>query len=115
MAGHLVTDVRESARRPLGRMPVAIPADAADRTLPKASGVVRLPDHIAWSPPYVYDLDDRQQRCRAYARVMSEGVEADVRYYVDVDALVEVWDEIHLAPHVRQRWSAWLTEHGLLA
>ncbi len=115
VAGHLVTDVREAARRPLGRMPVAIPADASDRTLPKAGGVVRLPGHIAWSPPHVYDLDDRQQRCRAYARVMSEGLEADVRYFIDVDALVEVWDEIHLAPHVRERWSAWLTEQGLLA
>ena len=45
--------------RPLGRMPVAIPEDLEDRALPKASGVVRLPAHIAWSPPYEYDLDDR--------------------------------------------------------
>ena len=46
---------------------------------------------------------------------MSEGLDADVRCFVDVDALVEVWDVIHLAPHVRQRCSDWLTEQGLLA
>ena len=43
--------------RPLSRMPVSIPDDMEDRTLPKATGVVKLPAHIAWSPPYTYDLD----------------------------------------------------------
>ena len=115
MAGQLVADASDAEPRRLGRMPVAIPGDVGDRTLPKASGVVRLPGHIAWSPPYEYDLDDRAQRCRAYARVMSEGLEADVRYFVDVDELVAMWDEIHIAPHVREEWHAWLTEHGRLA
>lgn len=115
MAADLVTGAREAVPRPLGRMPVAIPADVGDRTLPKARGVARLPGHVAWSPPFVYDLDDRTQRCRAYARVMSEGLEADVRYFVDVDELVDVWDEIHIPPHVRERRQAWLTEHGRLA
>ncbi len=114
MTGRVETDTCEETRRPLGRMPVAIPADVGDRSLPKAKGTVRLPDHVAWSPPYVYDLEDRQQRCRAYARVMTEGLEADVRYFVDVDALVDMWDEIYLAPHVRERWRDWLAEHRQL-
>lgn len=100
--------------RPLGRMPVAIPADIEDVSLPKASGVVTLPDHIAWSPPYTYDLDDRRDLRRAYARVMTEGLDADVRYYIDVGTLVEVWDELYLAPHVRKRWGAWLADRGLI-
>ena len=100
--------------RPLGRMPVAIPADIEDRSLSKASGVVTLPDHIAWSPPYEYDLDDRRDLRGAYARVMTEGLDSDVRYYIDVDTLVEVWDELYLSPHVRERWGAWLAERGLI-
>ena len=96
-------------------MPVAIPADVGDRSQPKARGEVRLPGHIAWSPPYIYDLDDPQQRCRAYARVMTEGLDDDVRYFVDIDDLVEMWDDIHLAPHVRQRWQQWLAENGRLS
>ena len=75
--------------RPRGRMPVAIPADIEDRSLPKASGMITLPGHIAWSPPYEYDLDDRRDLRGAYARVMTEGLDADVRYYIDVDTLVE--------------------------
>ena len=98
--------------RPLGRMPVAVPADIEDPTAPKASGVVRLPGHIAWSPPYEYDLEDRRDLRRLYARVMTEGLEADVRFYIDVDILVEVWDELYLSPHVRERWGGWLTERG---
>ncbi len=94
---------------------MAIPDNAADKTVPKARGLVRLPGHIAWSPPYVYDLDDRPQRCRAYARVMSEGLDADILGYIDIDALVEMWDEIHLAPHVRERWRGWLIDRGLLS
>ena len=95
-------------------MPVAIPADIEDRSVPKASGVVRLPGHIAWSPPYEYDLEDRRGLRRAYARVMTEGLEADVRFYIDVDILVEVWDELYLSPHVRERWGDWLIERGLI-
>ena len=110
-----VLDVGGAPRvRPLGRMRVAVPADIEDPTAPKASGVVRLPDHIAWSPPYEYDLGDRRDLRRLYARVMTEGLEADVRFYIDVGILVEVWDELYLSPHVRERWGDWLTERGLI-
>ena len=37
-----------SPTRPLGRKPAAIPEAILDRSRPKASGVVRLPSHIAW-------------------------------------------------------------------
>ena len=65
-------------------------------------------------PPYRYDLDDRRDLRCVYARVMTEGLDADVRYYIDVDTLVEVWDELYLSPHVRERWGAWLAERGLI-
>lgn len=95
-------------------MPVAIPEDIENRSLPKASGVVRLPGHIAWSPPYEYDLDNpRNLRC-AYERVMTEGLDEDVLYFVDLETLVEIWNELYLSPHVREPWSAWLRERGLI-
>ena len=116
MSEQTVLDAGSAPRvRPLGRMPVAVPADIEDPTAPKASGVVRLPGHIAWSPPYEYDLEDRRDLRRLYARVMTEGLEADVRFYIDVDILVEVWDELYLSPHVRERWGDWLTERGLIS
>ena len=33
-----------------------IPEGLLDRSRPKASGVVRLPPHVVWSPPWEYDL-----------------------------------------------------------
>ena len=100
--------------RPLGRMPVSIPDDMDDRTIPKASGVVRLPAHIAWSPPYEYDLDRRRSLCRAYARVMTEGLDDDARRFIDIDVLADVWDELYLSPHVREAWSRWLSQRELI-
>ena len=96
-------------------MPVAIPDDIEDRSLPKATGVVTLPRHIAWSAPYDYDLDNPKQLRSLYQRVMTEGLDDDVRYYIDLDTLVKVWDDLWLSPHVRERWGAWLRGRGLIA
>ena len=95
-------------------MPVAIPEDVADRSLPKASGVIVLPGHIAWSFPHSYDLDNPKDLRAAYARVMTEGLDDDVRYFIDIDTLVDVWEDLYLSPHVRERWGAWLAERGLI-
>ena len=90
---------------------VAVPADLADRSLPKANGRVELPLHIRWSgPPVVYDLDDRADRARVYEQVLREGTEDDVRFYVDADRLIELWDELVLPPPVRDAWTAWIEE-----
>ena len=100
--------------RPLLLRPVSIPDDIEDRSLPKATGRVRLPRHVAWSFPYVYDLDDPKQLRAAYARVMTEGLDDDVRSFIDVDKLVDIWDELWLSPHVRAAWSGWLRDRGLI-
>lgn len=100
--------------RPLGRPPVAIPPDIEDRSVPKASGRVRLPGHIAWSEPFEYDLDDRGELLLAYAQVMTEGMEDDVLRYIDLDVLMGAWDDLCLSPYVRQAWEEWLGERGLL-
>ncbi|MCQ3809789.1 MAG: hypothetical protein KTV68_04460 [Acidimicrobiia bacterium] len=100
--------------RPLGRPPVAIPSNLEDRSVPKASGRVRLPSHIAWSEPFEFDLGDRCQLLLAYAQVMTEGLEEDVLRYIDLDVLLGVWDELCLSPYVRDAWSKWLSERDLL-
>ena len=92
--------------------PVAVPEDLDDRSLPKATGRVVLPFHIRWSgPPVTYDLADRADRARVYEQVLREGTEDDVRYYIDPDHLLELWDELVLPPSVRLAWASWLRRH----
>ena len=61
---------------------------------------------VVWSPPWEYDLGDRQQRGRAYERVMTEGLDEDVLWFIDVDEVVAMWGELHLSPHIRVPWCA---------
>jgi hypothetical protein len=58
-----------------------------------------------------YDLSDRGQRARAYEPVLREGTAEDVRYFVDVDDLLDVWDELVLPPAVSRAWIDWLAKH----
>ena len=101
-------------RRPLLDRPVSIPDDMEDRSLPKARGKVTMPRHVAWSFPFDYDLDNPKQLRACYARVMTEGLDDNVRYFIDLDVLVEEWDRLWLSPHVRERWERWLRERGLI-
>lgn len=90
---------------------VAVPADLADTSLPKANGRVELPLHVRWSGPTItYDLDDRADRARVYEQVLREGTEDDVRFYIDVDCLIDLWDELVLPPPVRSAWAAWIED-----
>jgi len=43
---------------------------------------------------------------RVYELVMPEGGADDVRTYIDLDVLLEMWDTMWLAPHVREQSSA---------
>ncbi len=92
--------------------PVAVPEDLDDPTLPRVAGVVELPQHIRWSgPPITYDLNDRADRIRVYEQVLREGTDDDVRYYVQVDELRELFAELVLPPPVRRAWADWLRRH----
>lgn len=85
--------------------PVALPDDL-DQPRERANGIVELPAHVYWSGPQrAWDLDDRRQRAQLYEIVLSEGTEDDVRRFVAVDDLIDLWDELWLAPHVRQAWA----------
>ena len=108
------TTAHPGLRRPLLMRTVSIPDDIEDRSQPKATGNVTLPPHIAWSFPYSYNLDNRKSLRACYEQVMTEGLDSDVRHYIDIDTLLDVWDELWLSPHVREAWSAWLHRRGLL-
>lgn len=113
---HMVLDLEP--QRPSGRTgresavarPPAIPDDIADPSIEKATGVVELPLRVQWSGRRRYDLSDRQDRARVYELVLREGTEEDVRRFVRLDELEELWDDILLPPHVRAAW-----EHRRLA
>jgi hypothetical protein len=86
-----------------------VPDDVDSTDTEKASGVVELPLHIRWSePPRQYDLSDRSQRARVYEQVLREGNEDDVRSFVRVDDLIDLWNELVLPRHVRKAWAEWL-------
>jgi hypothetical protein len=90
----------------------AVPEDLDDEDVAKAFGVVELPLHIRWSgPPRRYDLSDRRERARVYEQVLREGNEDDVRWFVRVDELIDLWDELVLPRHVRQAWADWIERH----
>jgi hypothetical protein len=46
---------------------------------------------------------------------LTEGTTDDVRYFIDVDELVDLWDELVLSPHVRAAWKVWLRRSARLA
>lgn len=84
----------------------AVPEDVDAPDVEKACGVVELPHHICWSSPFRhYDLTHRHDRARVYEQVLREGNEDGVRRFIRVDDLIDLWDGIVLARHVRQAWT----------
>ncbi|MPZ89615.1 MAG: hypothetical protein GEU81_16440 [Nitriliruptorales bacterium] len=89
-----------------------IPDDADTPGVPKARGVVTLPRRVNWSEQNpTYDLGDRRQRALVYEQVLSEGTAADVRRFIDVDQLIDLWDDLVLPRAVSHAWITWLAEH----
>jgi hypothetical protein len=64
--------------------------------------------HVRWSgPDLLYDLSDRTDRARVYEQVLREGTDDDVRFFVQPDDLLDLWDELVLPPSVRESWASW--------
>jgi len=92
--------------------PVAVPQDIADTSVEKAHGAVELPLHVRWSgSSKVYDLTRRPDRLRVYEQILREGTDDDVRRYIDVDELLDLWDELVLPRRVRRAWAEWYQQH----
>ena len=92
--------------------PVAVPEDVDDPALVKARGLVSLPLHIRWSAPSLsYDLGDRADRLRVYEQVLREGTDDDIRRFIEVDEMLNLWNELVLPPAVRRAWKSWFSRH----
>jgi hypothetical protein len=99
---------RTSKLGPAAR-PVALPDDVDDPRVEKATGTVELPLHVRWSDQAIaYDLSDQHDRARVYEQVLREGDEDDIRHFIVVDHLIDLWDELVLPPYVRSAWAEWL-------
>jgi len=89
-----------------------IPDDIDNPAVVKASGVVTLPRRVNWSDQDpTYDLGDRSQRALVYEQVLAEGTAEDVRRFIDVDVLIELWNELMLPRAVSRAWIGWLAAH----
>lgn len=95
--------------------PVEIPDDLGDRPAAIRSGWVKLPNRVAWSGQGEYDLDDPRGWAHVYELVMTEGTEDDIRAYIDIDVLLDMWDTMWLATHVREQWTEFLRSRELIA
>lgn len=93
--------------------PVEIPDNLFTGDFKKASGIIRLPNHIFWSgDPLDFDLTILRDRVRVYELVLTEGNSDDIRFYVVPDELVKLWPRIFLPTYVRRPWEAWLRSQG---
>lgn len=91
--------------------PVAIPNDLDAIGVAKARGVVELPARVRWSGPQRrYDLDKRRDRALVYEQILAEGTDDDVRRFIDLDQLIDLWPDLVLPRHVRTAWALWLKE-----
>lgn len=70
--------------------------------------MVELSQRVRWSGPLRrYDLNDRHDRARLYEQVLAEGTEDDIRLYVVVDDLLDLWPDLVLPHHVCNAWAGW--------
>lgn len=91
--------------RPTARARPLSPSFVEESSQARPQAIVTLPHHVRWSGPRIqYDLANRQDRARVYEQVLREGTTADLRNWVDIDDLANVWDDLYLPPDVRQEW-----------
>jgi hypothetical protein len=103
--------VMERTTRAVAQIP-AVPEDldATDAEEGHRPGRASTPRTVEW-PVARYDLGDRRDRARVYEQVLREGNDDDVRRFIRVDDLIELWDELVLPRHVRRVWADWLERH----
>ncbi|MGH9228557.1 MAG: helix-turn-helix domain-containing protein [Acidimicrobiales bacterium] len=81
---------------------VELPGERWQPIVPR-DAVVRLPTRLDWSRPRnpQRNLAERRIRASTYAQVLDEGTPADIRFWIDPDALVELWPDVPVARRIR--------------
>ncbi|WP_419923378.1 hypothetical protein [Candidatus Poriferisodalis sp.] len=96
--------------------PVTIPARFDDGIPAAARGKVSLPSQLTGSGhgifDGIFDLGDPAERQRAYEILLAEGTADDIRFYVDWHHLLDAWEDMSLAEHVRDAWSRYMRSRG---
>jgi len=85
--------------------PYAVP-ETLERLTGPGSGTVVLPGWLDWSPRRSYDLSDPAALRLMYEQVIQEGRETDLKAYLNVDLLVQVWPELILPARAREMWES---------
>lgn len=91
---------------------VAIPARFDDAIPAAVKHEVRLPSHLTGGDRGRFDLGDPAGRRRAYEIVLAEGSAEDIRFYVDWHHLLDAWQDMTVAEHVRVAWSRYMRSRG---
>lgn len=83
--------------------PIELPDERWESVIKPDRIVDKLPLHLDWTPRQgPRDLRDRAQRAGTYAQVLDEGSPPDVRFWIDPDALADLWPEVPVARHMRE-------------
>ena len=85
--------------------PFHVPDSLPSLPLGQAIRIVELPNRLAWSgQERVRNLADRSDRRFVYKQVIEEGTEEDILKYIDGRFLVDLWDELLIAPVIQELW-----------
>jgi hypothetical protein len=96
----------QGPRRDGWQRPVAIP-DGLSTLHGPTTGRVRLPLRVYSSgrgPGREFNLSVRAEQIELYQIVLTEGRLADVCRIINAEALLKLWPDLWLSPHVRAAW-----------
>jgi DNA-binding XRE family transcriptional regulator len=88
----------------LGRKTISVPSALPRLDPSKAFAQIELRHTVAWSGQRSFNLAERDDRRRAYEVVLAEGTGDDIASVIDGALLVDLWQEMFVARHVRTAW-----------
>lgn len=88
-----------------GRRPYAVPSRLWRLPLRVAFRAFTPGPHLWWSESTPsFDLEDRDDRARAYELVLREGQPDDIRSILDGALLIDAWPNLVVPAELRQAW-----------